>query len=358
MNSGLLAQGFNGEPIFAIVLVLLLMGFVFGAVFLAIFSRYFWLWVQAKMTGAGVTIIDLIGMLFRRVDARTIVRGKIMSIQAGIDDPDLTTKSLEAHYLARGNVLLVIRALIAARKSRQITLSFREAAAIDLAGRDVLDAVQTSVYPKVIDCPPKGSSTPYLDAIARDGIQLKVKARVTVRANLQRLIGGATEETIIARVGQGIVSAIGSSASHNVVLENPDVISKTVLASRLDDQTAFEIVSIDIADIDVGENIGARLQADKAEADTRVARARAESRRAEAVATEQEMIARIEESRAAVVASEAEVPRAIAQSMQTGKLKIMDYYKLRNITADTEMRQSIAGTSTTGPTNPARQQPV
>jgi uncharacterized protein YqfA (UPF0365 family) len=342
---------------YIVVLVLMLVGFIFAAVMLAIFSRYFWLLVQSKTTGAGVGVWDLFGMFFRKVDAKTIVRSKIMAVQAGIDDPDLTSKSLEAHYLARGNVPLVIRALVAARKSKQITLSFREAAAIDLAGRDVLDAVQTSVYPKVIDCPPKGSSTPYLDAIARDGIQLKVKARVTVRANLQRLIGGATEETIIARVGQGIVSAIGSSQSHKVVLENPDVISKTVLAARLDDQTAFEIVSIDIADIDVGENIGARLQADKAEADTRVARAQAESRRAEAVATEQEMIAKIEESRAAVVASEADVPRAIAESLGSGRMNVMDYYKLKNITADTEMRQSIAGTSTTGPSNATRQQP-
>jgi uncharacterized protein YqfA (UPF0365 family) len=244
-------------------------------------------------------------MMFRRVDARTIVRSKIMAVAAGIDDPDLTTKALEAHYLSRGNVPQVIRALIAARKSRQINLSFQKAAAIDLAGRDVLDAVQTSVYPKVIDCPPRNSANPFLDAIAKDGIQLKVKARVTVRANLAQLIGGATEETIIARVGQGIVSAIGSAESHKVVLENPDVISKAVLASRLDDQTAFEIVSIDIADIDVGENIGARLQADRAEADTRVARARAESRRAEAVAMEQEMFAKIEESRAAMRSREA-----------------------------------------------------
>lgn len=331
-----------------------LIGFIVALVLLAVFSRYFWLWVQSIMTGAKVSVIDLLGMMFRRVDARTIVRGKIMSIQAGINDPDLTTKALEAHYLARGNVPQVIRALIAARKSKQITLSFREAAAIDLAGRDVLDAVQTSVYPKVIDCPPRGSSAQFLDAIAKDGIQLKVRARVTVRANLQRLIGGATEETIIARVGQGIVSAIGSADSHKVVLENPDLISKAVLASRLDDQTAFEIVSIDIADIDVGENIGARLQADRAEADTRVARAKAESRRAEAVATEQEMIAKIEESRAEVVAAEAQVPKAIAEALRIGKLNIMDYYKMRNITADTEMRQSIAGTSTTGPSNPGR----
>lgn len=335
-------------------IVLAVLAFIVALIFLAVFSRYFWLWVQSVMTGARVGIFDLVGMLFRRVDARTIVRSKIMAVQAGIVDEDLTSRALEAHYLARGNVQQVIRALIAARKSRQITLSFREAAAIDLAGRDVLDAVQTSVYPKVIDCPPRGSSNPFLDAIAKDGIQLKVKARVTVRANLQRLIGGATEETIIARVGQGIVSAIGSADSHKVVLENPDVISKAVLASRLDDQTAFEIVSIDIADIDVGENIGARLQADRAEADTRVARAGAESRRAEAVAIEQEMIAKIEESRAEVVAAEAHVPIAIADALKQGKMNVMDYYRLRNITADTEMRQSIAGTSTTGPANAQR----
>ncbi len=341
--------------------ILLSVGLVFGVlgilvalIMLAVFSRYFWLWVQSVMTGARVTVIDLIGMMFRRVDARMIVRSKIMAVQASINDSDLTTKALEAHFLARGNVNQVIKALIAARKSKQITLSFREAAAIDLAGRNVLDAVQTSVYPKVIDCPPKGSAVDFLDAIAKDGIQLKVKARVTVRANLQRLIGGAGEETIVARVGQGIVSAIGSSESHKVVLENPDVISKAVLASRLDDQTAFEIVSIDIADIDVGENIGARLQADRAEADTRVARAKAESRRAEAVATEQEMIAKIEESRAAVVAAEADVPHAIAEALRLGRMTIMDYYRLKNITADTEMRQSIAGTSTTGPSNPTR----
>jgi uncharacterized protein YqfA (UPF0365 family) len=344
--------------LFAISAALIVIGAIIALVFLAVISRYFWLWIQAVMTGAKVGIYDLIGMLFRRVDARTIVRGKIMSVAAGIEDPDLTTQALEAHYLARGNVPQVIRALIAARKSRQITLSFREAAAIDLAGRDVLDAVQTSVYPKVIDCPPRNSSNPFLDAIAKDGIQLKVKARVTVRANLQRLIGGATEETIIARVGQGIVSAIGSAESHKVVLENPDMISKAVLASRLDDQTAFEIVSIDIADIDVGENIGARLQADRAEADTRVARAKAESRRAEAVAIEQEMFAKIEESRAVVVASEASVPIAIAEALQKGRLNVMDYYKLRNITADTEMRQSIAGTSTTGPSNASNQRPA
>ena len=314
------------------------------AAVIAVFASFFWLWVQAVLTGANIGIFDLIQMKFRKVDARTIVRSKIMAVQAGLIDTDLTAQSLQAHYMAGGNVPQVIRALIAARKSKQITLSFREAAAIDLAGRDVLDAVQTSVYPKVIDCPPRGSARPSLDAVAKDGIQLKVKARVTVRANLKRLIGGATEETIIARVGEGIVSAIGSAEQHKVVLSTPDMISKAVLAKRLDAETAFEIVSIDIADIDVGENIGARLQADRAEADMRVARARAEGRRAEAVAAEQEMVAKIEESRAAVVEAEAEVPKAIATSFRTGKLHILDYYKLKNIDADTEMRKAIAGT--------------
>ena len=224
-------------------------------------------------------------------------------------------------------------------------MTFREASAIDLAGRDVLEAVKTSVYPKVIDCPPRGSAKPSLDAVAKDGIQLKVKARVTVRANLQQLIGGATEETIIARVGEGIVSAIGSAANHKAVLENPDVISKAVLAKRLDSQTAFEIVSIDIADIDVGANIGARLQADQAEADTQVARARAEGKRAAAVAEEQENQAKIQESKAQVVLAQADVPRAMAEAFRTGKLHILDYYKLQNVSADTEMRKSLAVTT-------------
>jgi uncharacterized protein YqfA (UPF0365 family) len=269
-----------------------------------------------------------------------------MAVQAGLtDETGITSKALEAHYLAGGNVPLVIRAIIAAKKAKTIDLSFKLATAIDLAGRNVLEAVQTSVYPKVIDCPGRNSGRETLESVARNGIQLKVKARVTVRANIHQLIGGATEETIIARVGEGIVSAIGSAESHQQVLENPDLISKAVLARRLDSQTAFEIVSIDIADIDVGDNIGARLQADQAEADTRVARASAEGRRAMAVAQEQEMIAGIEESRAKVVEAEAEVPKAIAEAMRTGKLGIMDLYRLRNVQADTEMRRSIAGTT-------------
>jgi uncharacterized protein YqfA (UPF0365 family) len=282
-------------------------------------------------------------MTFRKVNPNVIVRSKIMAVQAGLgDDTGITSKALEAHYLAGGNVPLVIRAIIAAKKAKTIDLDFRLATAIDLAGRNVLEAVQTSVYPKVIDCPGRGSGRESLDAVAKNGIQLKVRARVTVRANLNQLIGGATEETIIARVGEGIVSAIGSSDSHADVLENPDRISKAVLARRLDSQTAFEIVSIDIADIDVGENIGARLQADQAEADMRVARAGAEGRRAMAVAQEQEMMAHIEESRAKLVDAEAEVPMAISQAFNTGKLSVLDYYKLRNVQADTEMRTAIA----------------
>ncbi|MCR9296048.1 MAG: flotillin-like protein FloA [bacterium] len=308
----------------------------------AVLANFFWLWAQSFTTGAGIGFVDLIGMWFRRVDARTIVRSKIMAVQAGLGNNEITSQELEAHYLAGGNVPQVIKALVAARKSKMISLSFRDATAIDLAGRDVLEAVQTSVYPKVIDCPPKGSARSSLDAVAKDGIQLKVKARVTVRANIEQLIGGATEETIIARVGEGIVSAIGSAQHHKVVLENPDMISKAVLAKRLDAQTAFEIVSIDIADIDVGENIGARLQADRAEADMRVARARAESRRAAAVAEEQEMTANIEESRAKLVEAEAEVPKAMAAAFASGSLSVMDYYRLRNVDADTKMRASIA----------------
>jgi uncharacterized protein YqfA (UPF0365 family) len=316
--------------------------FIVALAMFFVLMNFFWLWAQSFTTGAGIGILDLIGMWFRRVDARAIVRSKVTAVQAGLSDAELTSGQLEAHYLAGGNVPQVIRALVAARKSKMINLSFSKAAAIDLAGRDVLEAVQTSVYPKVIDCPPRGSARPSLDAVAQDGIQLKVRARVTVRANLAQLIGGATEETIIARVGEGIVSAIGSAEEHKIVLQNPDLISKAVLAKRLDSNTAFEIVSIDIADIDVGENIGARLQADRAEADMRVAQAKAESRRAGAVAAEQEMTAKIEESRAKLVQAEAEVPKAIASAFSGGTLTVMDYYRLKNVDADTKMRASIA----------------
>ncbi|MFH1264778.1 MAG: flotillin-like protein FloA [Planctomycetota bacterium] len=317
--------------------------FIAGIAFL-IFANYFRLWIQCFTTGAGIGILDLLGMTFRKVKPHVIVRTKIMAVQAGLSEKEFgfTSKDLEAHYLAGGNVPLVIRAIIAAQKAKILELDFKLATAIDLAGRNVLEAVQTSVYPKVIDCPSRASGRESLDGVAQNGIQLKVRARVTVRANLLQVIGGATEETIIARVGEGIVSAIGSAKVHGEVLENPDRISKTVLARRLDAQTAFEIVSIDIADIDVGENIGARLQADQAEADMRVAQANAEGRRAMAVAAEQENIAGIEEARAKVVEAEAEVPKAISQAFRDGTLGIIDYYKLRNVQADTDMRTSIA----------------
>ena len=328
-------------------LILLGMAIVASLVVFAILARYLRLWVQSVASRAGIGLFDLVAMSFKKVNPTVIVRSKIMAVQAGLGDSSgVTGQALEAHYLAGGRVPLVVQALIAANKAGIRELDFKRAAAIDLAGRDVREAVQTSVYPKVIDCPGKNSGRDSLDAVAKNGIQLKVKARVTVRTNLYQLIGGATEETIIARVGEGIVSAIGSAERHTDVLENPDVISKTVLARRLDANTAFEIVSIDIADIDVGANIGARLQADQAEADTRVARANAEGRRAMAVAREQEMIASIEESRAGVVQAEAEVPRAIAESLASGQLGIFDYYKLRNLQADTEMRRSIAGAGT------------
>lgn len=343
MNSLLvLAQGPNNDT-GAIIMIVIATAILIALIGLfAVMANFFWLWAQSFTTGAGIGLLDLIGMWFRRVDARSIVRSKIMAVQAGFGDEEVSSQALEAHYLAGGNVPQVIRALIAARKSKTITLGFREATAIDLAGRDVLEAVQTSVYPKVIDCPPRGAARTSLDAVAKNGIQLKVKARVTVRANLSQLIGGAGEETIIARVGEGIVSAIGSAEEHRVVLEHPEMISKAVLAKRLDAQTAFEIVSIDIADIDVGENIGARLQADRAEADMRVARARAESRRAAAVAAEQEMVANIEQSKAKLVEAEADVPRAMAEAFANGSLTIMDYYRLKNVDADTRMRASIA----------------
>jgi len=342
----LFAQANNSQ---SLILLAIIAAIIFGMVVIAIFARYFRLWIQSQTTGAGIGIFDLLGMTFRKVSPAVIVRSKIMAVQAGLDESEgITSRALEAHYLAGGNVPLVIRSIIAARKAK-IPLDFKLATAIDLAGRNILEAVQTSVYPKVIDCPARNTGRQTLDGVARNGIQLKVKARVTVRANLNQLIGGATEETIIARVGEGIVSAIGSAETHFEVLEHPDRISKKVLDRKLDSQTAFEIVSIDIADIDVGENIGARLQADQAEADVRVARAKAEGRRALAVAAEQENIAGIEENRAKLVEAEAEVPKAIAQAIHDAKLGIMDYYKLRNVQADTDMRSSIARLGVTPP---------
>src|SRR4051812_22702148 len=316
---------------------------LFSLVLTVLFAKYFNLWIQSKTTGANVGLMDLVGMTFRKVNPNIIVRSKIMAIQAGLTEKDgVSTRSLEAHYLAGGNVPNVVRALIAANRA-DIPLSYKRAAAIDLAGRNVLDAVQTSVNPKVIDCPDPSKGRQTIDAVAKDGIQLRVKARVTVRTNIPRLVGGATEETIIARVGQGIVSTIGSAHDHKAVLENPDEISKKVMSTGLDAGTAFEILSIDIADVDVGDNIGAQLQAAQAEADKKRFQAEAEKRRALALALEAENKARIEENKALVVLAEAEIPKAISEAFRTGRLGVMDYYKLQNLQADTSMRGSIAG---------------
>ena len=307
--------------------------------FIILFIKFFGLWFRALLSGAPVGVLKLIGMWLRKVSPSVIVDSRIMLTKAGIP---LDTDLLETHYLARGNVLRVCMALVAANKAN-IPLTFQRAAAIDLAGRDVLDAVKTSVNPKVIDCPDPSKGRQTIDAVAKDGIQLKAKARVTVRANIERLVGGATEETIIARVGEGIVTTIGSSSTYKDVLENPDTISKKVLEKGLDAGTAFEILSIDIADVDVGDNIGAKLQADQAEADRRRFQAEAEKRRAAARAREQEMLALVQENRAKVVLAEAEIPKAMAEAFRKGNLGIMDYYRMRNIQADTDMRHSISG---------------
>lgn len=291
------------------------------------------LWIEAFASGVRVGLGSLVGMRLRKVSPAAIIRPLIAATKAGVK---LDVNELEAHYLAGGEVGRVGTALISADKAN-IELGFEQAAAIDLAGRDVLEAVQVSVNPKVIQ-------TPKVAAMAKDGIQLIAVARVTVRANINRLVGGAGEETILARVGEGIVSTIGSADSHKAVLENPDKISKTVLAKGLDSGTAFEILSIDIADVDVGKNIGAELQIDQAEADKQIAQAKAEERRALAVATEQENRARVEEMRAEVVKAEAEVPRALAEAFRSGRLGVMDYMRYRNVEADTRMRDSIAGT--------------
>src|SRR5688572_1645885 len=308
------------------------------------FFAYGSLYVRALLSGCRVPLFTLIGMRLRGVNPSTVVDAKIMATKAGMP---LETDQIETHYLARGDVVRVVRSLIASSKAN-IKLPWERACAIDLAGRDVLDAVRTSVNPKVIDCPSAEMGRNSIDAVAKDGIQLKVKARVTVRTNMDRLVGGATEQTIIARVGEGIVSAIGSAVNHKEVLENPDRISKAVLSKGLDAGTAFDILSIDIADVDVGENIGAKLQTDQAAADLRVAQAKAEERRAMAVSHEQEMKARTQENRALVVLAEADIPKAIAGAFREGNLGIMDYYNLRNVQADTDMRSSIAGAGSTG----------
>ena len=328
---------------FFVVGGLVLLGIIgiVGVIFFLNFGR---LYIQAYSSGCRVPISEFIGMWLRKVNPRVIIDCLIMATKAGLN---LDLNKLEAHYLAKGNVRRVVQALVAALKAN-IPLDFDQAAAIDLAGRDVLEAVRTSVQPKVIDCPQAERGRPTVDAVAGDGIQLRAKARVTVRTNLARLVGGATEETIIARVGEGIVTTIGSSASHKAVLANPDMISRTVLEKGLDAGTAYEILSIDIADVDVGENIGAKLQAEQAESDKRVAQALAEKRRALAVAAEQENIATVAANRAKVVLAEAEVPKAMAEAFRAGHIGIMDYYRMRNIQADTSMRESIGGSPEDG----------
>jgi len=326
-------------PSTIIVIGAIIIGFI-ALGFLMLFFRFFGLWFRALLSGAHVGLGRLVGMWLRKVNPGVIVDSRIMLSKAGIE---VSSDWLETHFLAQGDVVKVSRALVAANKAN-IPLPFQRAAAIDLAGRDVLEAVRTSVNPKVIDCPEISKGKATIDAVAKDGIQLCVKARVTVRANIERLVGGATEETIIARVGEGIVTTIGSSESYKTVLENPDTISRTVLSKGLDAGTAFEILSIDIADIDVGENVGAKLQADQAEADVRRFQAEAEKRRAAAQAQEQEMHALTQENRAKVVLAEAQIPMAIAEAFKNGNLGVMDYYRLKNLQADTDMRSSIGTT--------------
>lgn len=313
-----------------VVLILVIVVAIAVLAFVLIFMRLVGLWLSAILAGVRVSLLQMVLMRWRRVDPRAIVDNMVTAHKAGIP---LTRDQLEAHYLAGGNIKRVVNALVSADKAN-IPLDFKSATAIDLAGRDVFEAVQMSVQPKVIESPP-------VTAVAKNGIQLIARVRVTVRANIQKLVGGAGEETILARVGEGIVTTIGSSENHNAVLENPDTISKTVLAKGLDSGTAFEILSIDIADIDIGKNVGAELQMDQANADKNIAQAKAEERRAMAVAAEQEMKAKAQEARAKVIEAEAEIPKAIAESFRTGNLGVMDYYRLKNLQADTDMRESL-----------------
>ena len=315
----------------------LMLSMIFIVVLLVLYFVPVGMWIQGIVSlGLGrIRIVDLIRMRLRKISPRLVTDGVINLHKAGLES--ISTDMLETHFLAGGNVQNVVSALIASDKA-SIPLTFETATAIDLAGRDVNDAVKTSVYPKVIDCPTDGK----VSAVAKDGIQLMAKARVTVRTNIEQLVGGATDDTIIARVGEGIVSAIGSSANYKIVLENPDAISKAVLAKGLDSGSAYSILSIDIADVDVGKNVGAQLDADQAEADKQVAQAKAESRRAMAVAEEQEMTARVQEMKAKVVEAEAEVPRAMSQAFRDGNMGIMDFYKMENVKSDTSMRDSIA----------------
>lgn len=324
-----------------VVLVLFLLAF------LVLFLKYAKLYIQSVLSGANVGLFDMLAMSLRKVNPSIIVEGRVNLVQARIDG--VASNDLEAHYLAGGNVPRIVHAIISANKAG-LDLDFKTATGIDLAGRDVLDAVRTSVTPKVIDCPDPTKGKSEVAAVAKDGIQVLAKARVTVRTNIARLVGGAGEETIIARVGEGIVSTIGSMETHQRALENPDMISRTVLERGLDAGTAFEIVSIDIADVDIGSNIGARLQADQAEADMRVAQALAEKRRAMAVAEEQEFMASVQQKRAKVVEAEAQVPLAMAEALRSGNLGVMDMLRLKNIESDTTMRRRIGGLDENGGT--------
>ncbi|MFO0872631.1 MAG: flotillin-like protein FloA [Phycisphaerales bacterium] len=333
----ILAQSSSSIPTWA--WALLAIPGIAGLILVFILAKDVGLWMQAKLSGASVGLFNLVMMRLRKVRPDLIVINRISAKKTGLD---ISTDLLEAHYLAGGNVTKVVRAMIAADKAK-IDLPWNQATAIDLAGRDILEAVKTSVDPKVIDCPHQNSGKSTIDAVAQDGIQLKAKCRVTVRTSVARLVGGATEETIIARVGEGIISTIGAAETYKEVLENPDRISKTVLAKGLDAGTAFEILSIDIADIDVGENIGAQLQKNQAEADTKTAQARAEQRRALAIAQEAEFQAEAQKNRALVVLAEAEIPRAMAEAFRNGSIGIMDYYRMKNVMADTRMRESIGG---------------
>ena len=357
LNPGEL-PGFITMAIWSVVLLVLFVLFI-------ILVNFGMIWVRALTSGARVSFSELIALRLRRMPVGLIVDVRITAVKSGLRVPNpgqgdfrlMSIDDLSTHYLAGGNVEMVVLALIAAQKAG-IRLDFDRACAIDLAtkgtGKTVLEAVKTSVNPKVIDCPSPNSGKGTIDAVAKDGIVIKAKARVTVRTNLDRFVGGATEETIIARVGEGIVSTIGSSASYKDVLENPDRISKTVLDKALDSNTAFEILSIDIADVDVGDNVGAKLQAEQADANKLIAQAQAEVRRAAAVALEQEMLARVQEMRARVVEAEAQVPQAIADAFRLGNLGVMDFYRLRNIQSDTAMRDSIAGTGSSSPQTPPK----
>lgn len=334
MTPTILAEGDFSAGIYLLLFLLLIILFVL----ITVIGRYVALWFQAFVSGTPISLFNIIGMSLRKIPPRIIVNARINAFKAGLKM--VSVADLETHYLAGGSVINVVRAMIAADKAN-ISLSWRQATAIDLAGRDILDAVRTSVNPKVIDCPDITRGD-YITAVAKDGVQLKTRARVTVRTNIQQLVGGATEDTIIARVGEGIVNAIGEADTHSDVLESPQRISKLVLARGLDAQTAFEILSIDIADITIGENIGARLRADKAESDKRIAQAKAEERRAMAVAMAQENTAKVTDMRAKVVEAEAQIPIAIAESFRKGNLGIMDYYRMNNVQADTKMRRSLS----------------